>query len=652
MLKRLLWFFAWVGAVLAEPVGLEPQRALFLQAEQALEQGRIDEARHLRDSLEGYPLQVYLGFRLLDHRPGAEAEIPAFLAHHGQTRYAAPLRRQWLEFLARKEAWDDYVRAYQASDDPQAQCDYYWALHRLGRAAEAYAGAAKLWDSAESRPTNCDRLFAVWQASPAFTPEQVWKRLGLALDKHRLPLAHALRDLLPAQEDRATADFWLAVHDNPRLVEQCAGWKPADPRQGRIFAHGIDRLAGDEPLRALGVWNLRRGEFRIEPGEQARIDRRLAIALATQRYPQAATYLGTLPDGVADAQTRAWRIRAALLRQDWPGVLLGLEQLDASERSQNLWRYWRARALEALGDNTAALEVYKALAGERDFHGFAAADRVGAKYPLSFEPTPVAEAEVQRLAATPAFRAIQEFRALNRPGEAQKEWLYALDALSKQDRLIAAKLAQQWGWDRLAITALAKSENQGDLSLRFPLAYGEAIAQEARERNLEPALVYGLVRRESAFDPGAKSSAGALGLMQIMPGTGQDVARSLNEAWTSERILLEPRVNLRYGSAYFRGLLDRFGNRFALATAAYNAGPNRVERWLPASGPLPADIWIETIPYSETRQYVSAVLAYVAIYRERLGGNAGRISGLLTEILPGKQGVAKPDRPLGVAVCP
>jgi soluble lytic murein transglycosylase len=629
---------------------LEQQRTLFLQAEQALNQGRPAEARQLADSLAGYPLQPYLLFEILSKVPGNEAEIPGFLDRYGRTRYADPLRKKWLDHLAQGEFWPDYVRYYRETEDTQARCNYYWALFQLDRSREAFAGAARLWATGEPTPSACDRLFAAWQATPEFTAEQIWRRFGAVLDKNRIDMASALRNLVSDQH-RVQADTWLAVHDNPQLVEQCTPWNRQEPIFGRIFAHGIDRLARQDPLRALSVWNLRRGEFKISPEDQARTDRRLAMALATQHYPQAAAYLGTMPEDSADSQIRSWRVRSALFKQDWPVVLAALEQLDAAEKQQTAWRYWWARSLEALGGGTSAAEIYRQLAGERDFYGFMAADRLQRHYALASTPIPVADAEWQTLAGSEPFREVQEFRALDRPGEAQREWMHAIGNLPQKDLIVAAKLAQHWGWNRLAILTAVKAEYWDDLSLRFPLAYSQPVLQEARGQQLDPAVVFGLIRRESAFDPYAKSSAGALGLMQLLPGTGKQAAHKLNEAWQSEHRLLEPGLNVRYGSAYFRSLMNRFGNHLALAAAAYNAGPSRVDRWLPALKPMPADIWIETIPFNETRQYVGAVLSYAIIYRDRLGGPAARISGFLPDIAPGFNAQTRLDRPAPIPVC-
>jgi soluble lytic murein transglycosylase len=297
------------------------------------------------------------------------------------------------------------------------------------------------------------------------------------------------------------------------------------------------------------------------------------------------------------------------------------------------------------------LGLYGQLAGEREFYGFLAADRVGRDYPLNFSPSPVTDAELRRLAESEAFGAIREFRALSRPGEAQKEWVHTLASLPPADLALAAHLAAAWGWHRLSILTAAKAGIKDDLALRFPLAFEAPVTAQARERQLDRAVVFGLIRRESAFDPAAKSPVGALGLMQIMPATGQTIARQLNEPWRAERSLLDPNVNIRYGTAYFRALADRFGGNLAMAAAGYNAGPGRAERWRPVARPIPADIWIETIPFNETRQYVAAVLSYATIYRQRLGEAPVRTTELLPDIAASGRTPGATDQPAPVAVC-
>lgn len=198
--------------------------------------------------------------------------------------------------------------------------------------------------------------------------------------------------------------------------------------------------------------------------------------------------------------------------------------------------------------------------------------------------------------------------------------------------MLAAKLAQQWHWDQLAIITLVKAEYWDDISLRFPIRYANQVNSNACRSNIDPAIIFALIRQESMLDSNALSPVGARGLMQIMPTTGQHIAGELGESWQSEKLLFNPELNIHYGSAYYRKLLDRFNGHFILATAAYNAGPSRVAKWLPIDKSVPADIWIETIPYEETRKYVTKVLSYALIYQYRMQKNALKIKNLLADV--------------------
>ena len=147
-------------------------------------------------------------------------------------------------------------------------------------------------------------------------------------------------------------------------------------------------------------------------------------------------------------------------------------------------------------------------------------------------------------------------------------------------------------------------------------------------------IIYGLIRRESAFNEKATSPTGARGLMQIMPGTGRYIAKNLNERWRGKNSLYDPVTNIKYGSYYYQKLLTQFDGHYALALAAYNAGPNKVKRWLPEDKTVPADIWIETIPYRETREYVTSVLAYALIYQQRTQSNELTMNDFTREVEP------------------
>jgi soluble lytic murein transglycosylase len=265
---------------------------------------------------------------------------------------------------------------------------------------------------------------------------------------------------------------------------------------------------------------------------------------------------------------------------------------------------------------------------------YLAADKVNSMYQLSDNPVDVSDADISALKNSKEFRVAFELKMLERKNEAKLQWWHAVRPLNKKHILVAAKLAQQWQWDEIAIFTIAKAKYWDDIEVRFPLSYTDKIHENSVQHKLNPVIIYGLIRRESAFNEKATSPTGARGLMQIMPRTGRDIARNLKERWRGKNSLYNPVTNLKYGSYYYQKLLTQFDGHYALALAAYNAGPHRVKKWLPETEALPADIWIETIPFHETREYVTAVLAYALIYQQRTQSNELSMNDFTRDIQP------------------
>jgi soluble lytic murein transglycosylase len=316
---------------------------------------------------------------------------------------------------------------------------------------------------------------------------------------------------------------------------------------------------------------------------------------------------------------REWRIRVCLRQGDWAGVLYWLDRLPPAERDSTRWRYWRGRALDVLERGEEARLAYQRIAGQRDYHGFLAADRLGLAYAIASAPLEIPPTELEALlAGSPGLQRARELYILGREPEAEAEWRQAIQAFDPTALQQAALLAHRWEWRYQAIVTIARAGHWDDLELRFPLAYREGVMANARARALDPAWVYAVIRQESSFRPDARSPVGALGLMQLMPATGRQIARELRDA-ADPPDLLQPETNIRYGVHYLQQISQRLQDNPVLATAAYNAGPNKVAQWLPAGAPVPADVWAETIPYRETRAYVQRVMEYAAVYRHLLG---------------------------------
>ncbi|MFO1350398.1 MAG: transglycosylase SLT domain-containing protein [Gammaproteobacteria bacterium] len=636
-MSALLALMAWTGAWAAQEVDLAAQRELFIAADQALAGGDPTFYAAQQDALKTYPLYPYLRYRELRARLATNpiAEVREFLRLYTDSPIAQDLRAAWLTTLADSGRWADFVPDFMPSDDVEMACRYRQALLATGQQGAALAGIDQVWLSAQALPRTCDAVIQVWMNQGGPSRELRWRRFALALDAGTLEFGRTLHDLL-APEDRAGADIWLAVYAKPELVLDAKRFAPAAPHTVEILLAGVKRWARRDPAAAAGALDTLKQRYGFAPDDAlSALERRIALRLAKDFHLQARARLAALAPTAVDDEASEWRVRVNLRQSDWTAVLGALDAMPAALREREPWRYWRARALEAGGRKQDAEALYRALAGERDYYGFLAADRVGGAYRIEHTALPIADAALLELETRPPLARAHELLWLGRSDEARGEWEYALRNLDSEHLKAAAKLAERWSWHDRAIATLARADVWNDLELRFPTPYRAATVRYAREAALDPAWVYAVMRQESLFRADVRSSAGALGLMQIMPDTGRKIADELNATFNGPAMLLQPDTNIRFGVHYLRAVLDRFQNNPVLASAAYNAGPERTKNWLPAAGGMAADIWVETIPFDETRKYVQRVLEYSAVYGWRLGQPQMPFSLRMRAVQPG-----------------
>ena len=606
-------------------------RSAFVKAERSPPRSRGAWER-LRSELGGYPLFPYIELaRVRDDLSKAGAPgIEAFLQRYDGEPVTFRLQRRWLRQLAARGEWRKFVEWYPGGDSVDLRCHHARALLKTGDEAAALSAAGSLWMSGRSRPKACDPVFAVWLESDRFSPSLAWQRFGLAMGRGSIRLARYLeRFLEPA--DRRLAAAWRAVHKDPRSV----GTIRLDGEPSKVeavLAHGLERLAGRDPAAAVKA--LAKVEARTGLGAEAYagVARRIGLSFAADHEPRAIDWLWRVDAAHADDLVLRWRIAAAVLHSRWSKALEGIASLPDEERGRERWRYWRARALEATGRGEEARADYESLALERDYYGFLAADRSGMEYRFNHRPLDVPAEVADRVTAMPAVRRALELLALGRRVDARREW-YALVRKLGEDELKAASwIAGCRDWHGRAILTIARTPERDDLELRFPVIYRSVVESAAERRGLSPATVYALIRQESAFIADARSPAGALGLMQIMPRTGRSLMKRIGRKWRSRNQLLAPDLNVELGTHYIRSLLSRTGGHHALATASYNAGPHRVRRWLPSEGEVEAAVWIDNIPFTETRRYVRRFFAYSAIYEHRLGLRPTRLNERLPPV--------------------
>lgn len=617
----------------ASSPSVSQQRADFLAAERALAKNHRAKFTALLRKLRHYPLYPHLIAADLSERlPHVEpTELWDFLHTFGGTVPAMELRAQWLNYLFSADRWGEFLAAYQPTNDTSMECRYRWALLQSGAPENAFNGLAYYWMTGRDANGVCNRLFATWRAVGGLSDALIWERLRNAIDQGALDFArHIAREYLDV-ETQAGVELWIHAYSQPRLVLEDPRLQSLPKIAPDIITLGLKRLARDDVYAAQSRWELLRAQFTFSPAQRADIRRTLATWLAVERDPDALTWLAALQPQEEDQATRERRVVIAIANEDWNSVLTWINWLSKEEQSSTRWRYWRARTLQELGFEREAHAIYRAIAHERDYYSFLAADRVGLPYHIHHKPLPYSAAELETFGRERSLLAAREWFALQRAAQGRREWQYATRQMNDTDLVKAARLAYNWGWYDRAIFTVARAPKQDDLEVLYPLLYRAHITAQAQTHDLNPAWVYGILRQESGFVTDARSPVGALGLMQIMPQTGQLIARRLKTRLKRSEQLLQPATNITFGTAYLRMVLNTHNNNAVLATAAYNAGSGRVKRWRPREG-LAADVWIESIPYKETREYVKRVLTYTLVYDRRLGQGHLNLSALMPPI--------------------
>jgi len=609
----------------SDVLALESARKTFLQAEQALEGDDWVAYRSLRQALQDYPLLPYLDYQALHKRFHSltSSDISAALDTFSDTPLQYSLRRDWLNSLAKQGRWKTYLQFATPGGTITQQCHRLNALLKTGRRSEALDAVEPIWLSGHSRPKACDPILDAWIASGRLTPQLVWQRIVLAMDADQLRLTRYLKRYLPTA-DQAWVDRWMTLHR-----------EPANPkgllRKNHAYADEIamdilNRMIRTDLQKALGIWQQIHDDPHFSDAQRLSLARTLVAFLALKNDKIAMLRVREmLPARLrSDPRFSEKLLQVALRQNDWSLVLETVQRLDPEQQNDEQWRYWHARALDQLGRRDEAKEIFIPLAKERSYYGFMAADHLGKSFSFLHQTLPVNDALLTQVAALPGLLRARELFALNRTLEARREWNLALQGRSTDELKAAAKMAQQWDWPSQVILTLAKIRYWNDLELRFPLYHRQQIDQQAKDHGLESAWIYAILRQESAFSADARSRAGALGLMQLMPSTAKEVAAKTSFRGFHVNDLLRPEVNIELGASYLHQIYRKLQGNPVLATAAYNAGPSRVLRWLPER-PLATDVWIETVPFSETREYLKRVLAYTVIYNHRLGNTPERL---------------------------
>ena len=629
MSRRILTFLlagllAANAAAQVRPPDLADQRPAILEAFRLAEQGQLSLTDLAR--VEDHPLLPWVEVTQLRRKLASTPtrEVRAALARHDGLAAGDWLRTTWLHHLAANKRWRDFLADYRPSDSLDLRCAYLAARQATGATDAAWIADGKaLWLTPESLPSACDTPFASLQALGQIDKDLRWQRIELALLAGQTGLARFLARDLPAAEAARAKDYADFIETPHARAPQ---W-PKDARSRAIAAEGLARLARTSPDAAEA--QLATLDKALDLGEAGRGKVLYQVALWTvaSYLPGARERLAAVPASAYDERLHEWRVREALNRRDDAGAVDALSRMPAAQRNDPRWQYFEARVRERMGQKDAARALYAKAAATATFHGFLAADRLGQAYALCPLEPAHDTALRRRVADHPGLVRALELHTIDRRLPAIREWAALLRELGDEERKVAIEFARDAHWyDRAVFTIGDEPEDLRYYSLRFPLHHENVLRREARRHGVDPAWVAAQTRAESAFMPRARSHANAMGLMQLLPSTAERTARRLGVAWTGAASLYNPETNMILGIAHLRHELDEHAGIAYQAIAAYNAGPAPVQRWNRDRPGFDPDLWIETVTYKETREYIARVLAFSVIYDWRLDGTAVPVS--------------------------
>lgn len=599
-----------------------PLREQYRQAEQALNNNDVVRYQQLRQGLDAYPLTPYLDFQFLADRITtlSTTQVVNFMHRYPDSLLADRLEGRYLHRLVREQRWNEFLTLYpQLPNSEVLQCAHYRAKWALGDKNTAIAGAKLMWLHGGSRNEACDPLFDAWKTVGGRSDEDIWQRMLLAYQNNEQGLVTYLgRQLSPTTQP--ASELLQSLQKNPHQLLKGDLVRVSGEAQKTALSLALAKLADTEYSQVMSLYPKYQRQAGLSAAQVARVEQKLAQRLMFNRTHEYRSWLDSRLPVVGNEELFELRARLAIWEQDWKQLPGWIDRLSASTQQDSRWQYWRGRALKAQNRHGDGDQAWQLAANNRDYYGFLAAQHSKVPYALLKKPMPAAPSVSQARTRWPAFARTEEWLALGNKTAARSEWYHMLGKVNEADGLALGSLALQLGWFDKSIQASIQLRAWDHLDLRFPVVYRTSFQRQAQRLGVNEATLFAITRQESAFYEQARSPVGAGGLMQLMPGTATDTARKFNITdFKQASDVYRADVNIQLGSSYFKQMLDRYNNNRVAAIAAYNAGPGRIDNWLRNSGSRPLDVWVENIPYRETRGYVQNVLAFSVIYQDMLG---------------------------------
>ncbi len=518
--------------------------------------------------------------------------LPAqFLNQAGESAMAEDVRNEWLKSLGKRGQWAQFNQQYakldQAGRAQEVQC-----YAELGSGNHT-ALAAELVKEINRLPPGCNRLIEAAAASGRLNQKDAWRRVRGLISNNQLTdarnLAAALGSPFEGGGQGAQEYSLISVIGN-------------NAKKSTASAYTRESMQGSLSREQIGfAWGVL-GHMQAQ----------------SQNMATALSYFSRADRSQLSNEQFEWYARAALRLQRWNDLADIITAMPAKLQNDPTWQYWLARSYAAQGNRGQAEPLYeKAAASGRNFYAVMAGEELGRRVSTRNNVGEASKSDVKHLAKDGAIdRALTLFKASQSSGDwkmrrqSQAEWRYATRGADEDLLLTAAQLAYDNQFYEMAINSAERTNTKLNYNLRYISPFKDTTVRYANQAGVDPAWVYGLIRQESRFMLGAQSSVGAQGLMQVMPATAREIAAKIGMS-SSELYTMDG--NIRMGTWYMADAKRRLQNNEVMATAGYNAGPGRARNWQAAT-PLEGAIYAETIPFTETRDYVKKVMTNATFY--------------------------------------
>ncbi|WP_051534855.1 lytic transglycosylase domain-containing protein [Deefgea rivuli] len=580
------------------------------------------------EPLEMYPRYYWLNLQL---KQISEEDANWFLNRYPNTPLANRFREDWLKELASRQNWTSFEREFSKLDSPSVELQCFKTQAALARNdSSTLSGNKSLWFTGKPAPSSCNPVFDALFENGSLTTDDAWWRIRQALAANRADFARQLSSRVGAPAEFSAKNF-AAINSAPEKQLARLGSGRAN-RELQLYA--LELIGRKNPEQAARLIEEMAEQF--SAADQRFAWQQLGLTAARRHHPSASLWLNNADMSNLEEEDQAWFLRSALRANDWTAVEQRINALPKDSQEKRTYRYWLARAYETQNKPAEAKAIYLALSDGFDYYGLLAQEKIGTILQESRAPYTLNSEDLKQIAALPGVNRALRLNQQNWRVEANREWNFAMQGLSDTQLLAASELARKNKMYDRSIYSAERTKTTHDFTLRYPLPYQTETEAAARAQDLDPAWVYGLIRQESRFISDIRSSANAAGLMQLMPDTAKWVAGKMKISDFKPQDITDVETNVQMGTFYLAYWANSFNGNAILTTAGYNAGPGNARKWR-ADRELDPTIYIETIPFSETRDYVKKVLTNASHYAHYFKNSPTQLNQRLQNVPPAPQ---------------